>query len=225
MIAIAARSLTAGYNGLPAVHGIDLEVASGEMVLLAGPNGAGKTTTLMAMSGAIEPLAGHVEVDGRPTRQKLHERTQDGLGVITEARTVFNHLTTLENLRLGRGTVEDALASFPELTSRLRVRAGLLSGGEQQMLSLARVLAARPKVVVVDELSFGLAPLIVSRLLRSLRDAANAGTSVLLVEQHVQTCLKIVDRAYFMRLGKIVKTGPAQGFAQQSTAEIAELYL
>lgn len=224
-VILAARRISAGYKGVAVVRDIDLEVARGEVVLLAGPNGAGKTTTLMALAGALDLMSGHVEVEGVKTSALLHQRTRAGLGVITERRTVFNGLTTLENLKLGRGPVETALDQFPLLKSRLNVRAGLLSGGEQQMLCLARVLAAKPKTIVVDEMSFGLAPLVVARLLAALRDAADDGAAVLLVEQHVQQCLRLVDRVYFMRWGSIVESGSARAYEQLAPAELAKHYL
>jgi branched-chain amino acid transport system ATP-binding protein len=224
-IAIAARCLSAGYQGVPVVRDLDLEVRAGEMALLCGPNGAGKTTTMGALSGALEPLGGDVDLFGHRTVSPIHERTRKGVGVITEKRSVFNSLTTFENLRLGQGSPEDALEHFPELRSRLEVKAGLLSGGEQQMLSLARVLAARPTVLLVDELSFGLAPVIVTRLLLALRAAADDGAAVLLVEQHVQMCLKLVDQVAFMRQGSIVAAGSASEFTSWQAADLAELYL
>ena len=221
---IAAVGLTAGYDGVAAVHEVDLFARAGEMVLLAGPNGAGKSTTIMTLAGAISPMAGHVELAGQTTRQPLYQRARVGLGLITEQRSVFRQLTTAENLRLGRSDVGAALAYFPELSKRMTVKAGLLSGGEQQMLTLARVLAAGPKVILADELSLGLAPVIVRRLLTALRTAAEAGAAVLLVEQHVAIALNVVDRAYFMGRGRIRFEGTADEIRRDS-ARIEELYL
>jgi branched-chain amino acid transport system ATP-binding protein len=221
---IAAVGLTAGYDGVAAVHEVDLFARTGEMVLLAGPNGAGKSTTIMTLAGAITPMAGHVELAGQTTRQPLYQRARVGLGLITEQRSVFRQLTTAENLRLGRSDVASALAYFPELSKRMTVKAGLLSGGEQQMLTLARVLAAKPTVILADELSLGLAPVIVRRLLTALRAAAEAGAAVLLVEQHVAIALNVVDRAYFMGRGRIRFEGTADEIRRDS-ARIEELYL
>jgi branched-chain amino acid transport system ATP-binding protein len=221
---IEAAGLSAGYNGMEAIHQIDLAVEAGELVLLAGPNGAGKSTTVMTLAGAITPMAGEVRLHGAATREMLHRRVRSGVGVVTEKRSVFSQLTTAENLRLGRGSPEAALDLFPELRKRLNVRAGLLSGGEQQMLSLARVLAAKPKVVLADELSLGLAPIIVRRLLNALRRAAAEGAAVLLVEQHVALAMEMVDRAYFIRRGRVQLTGRAADLkADQKSIE--SLYL
>jgi len=222
--AIAAESLSAGYNGVPAVHDLSLEVAAGEMVLLAGPNGAGKSTTVRALSGALAPLAGRVHFDGAPCATPLHRRVRAGLGVVPEQRAIFRGLTVADNLRLGRGDTDGVLTLFPELRGRLRVRAGLLSGGEQQMLALGRVIASRPTVILADEMSLGLAPIVVTRLLAALRAAADSGAAVLLVEQYVKLALDTVDRAYFIKRGRIELSGAVAALRQQSD-EIASLYL
>lgn len=200
---IESQGMSAGYHGVPAIHEVDLQVMPGELVLLAGANGAGKTTTVRALAGALSLMKGAVHLLGSATEAPVHHRIRSGLGLITETRTITMGLSVRENLRLGSGTLEDALLHFPELGSRLNVKAGLLSGGEQQMLSLARVLAAKPKVILADELSQGLAPIIVRRLLGALRSAADAGAGVLLVEQHVHMVLAVVDRAYLIRSGRI----------------------
>jgi len=222
--AIAAVDLTAGYDGVAAIHDVNLAVAAGEMVLLAGPNGAGKSTTIMTLAGSISAMSGQVELTGERTTQPLFQRVRLGVGIVTEQRSVFRQLTTVENLRLGRGDVDTALSFFPELTKRLSVKAGLLSGGEQQMLSLARIMAARPTVILADELSLGLAPVLVRRLLVALRAATEQGAAVLLVEQHVPMALKVVDRAYFMGRGRIRIEGTAAEIGSD-TRRIEELYL
>lgn len=223
-VVLAARGLSTGYHGVPVVRELDLEVAAGELVLLAGPNGAGKSTTLMTLAGAHRPLTGTTEFDGAVSTQPMHLRVRRGLGVVTEKRSIFYSLSVSENLRLGRGDPDLALEQFPELRPRASVRAGLLSGGEQQMLSLARVLAARPKALIVDEMSLGLAPIIVSRLLAALRTAADGGAAVLMVEQHVRVALEIADRACFLRGGRIVLEGtPAQLRGRER--DIEEVYL
>jgi branched-chain amino acid transport system ATP-binding protein len=221
---LSAHRLSAGYHGVPIVRDVDISVSAGKMVLLAGANGAGKTTTLMALAGAVSVLNGVVEFDGQPTTQPMHQRVRRGLGVITEARSVIMSLSVADNLRLGRGSSADALDHFPELKPRLNVAAGLLSGGEQQMLSVARVIAARPKVILADELSLGLAPVIVKRLLTSLRAAADGGAAVLLVEQHVHTAMQLVDFVYFLRGGRIQLSGPADEMRGR-LEEIQKLYL
>jgi branched-chain amino acid transport system ATP-binding protein len=223
-VVLAARSVSAGYSGVPAIHNVDIELNTGEMVLLAGPNGAGKSTTVMTLAGAIAPLGGDVEVDGQKCRLPLFRRTRGGLGVITEQRTVFMNLSVSDNIRLGRGKPEDVLKYFPELEKRLKVKAGLISGGEQQMLSVGRVLAANPQVVLADELSLGLAPIVVKRLLTALRLAADGGAAVLLVEQHVRVALDVVNRGYFLRRGRIELHGTREELRHSDEA-IQAIYL
>jgi branched-chain amino acid transport system ATP-binding protein len=200
------RGLTAGYGDVPVVHGIDLRVDAGEVVALLGPNGAGKTTTLLALGGVL-PSTGEVRYDDRPLTGPLHRRARRGLGLITEERSVFRQLSTRTNLALGAGGVDGALEIFPELDRLLDRKAGLLSGGEQQMVVLARALAARPRLLLVDELSLGLAPMMVARLLTALGAAAADGMSVLLVEQHARQALEIAARAYVLLRGAIELEG------------------
>jgi len=200
------RGLTAGYGDVPVVHGIDLRVDAGEVVALLGPNGAGKTTTLLALGGVL-PATGEVRYDDRPLTGPLHRRARRGLGLITEERAVFRQLSTRTNLALGAGGVDGALEVFPELDRLLDRKAGLLSGGEQQMVVLARALAARPRLLLVDELSLGLAPMMVARLLTALGAAAADGMSVLLVEQHARQALEIAARAYVLLRGAIELEG------------------
>lgn len=200
---LEARRMAAGYGGRPTVHDVDLTVAPGEVVALLGANGAGKSTTLKTLAGVLAPLGGEVVWQGRATRAPLHRRARSGLGYVSEERSVFMQLTAAENLRVGDGTPLRALELFPELEYHLGRRAGLLSGGQQQMLSLARALAAEPLALLADELSLGLAPIVVRRLLRAVRGAADGGMGVLLVEQHAHQALGIADRVYVMRQGRI----------------------
>jgi branched-chain amino acid transport system ATP-binding protein len=223
-VMLAARGVSTGYHGVPVVRDLDLEIRAGEVVLLAGPNGAGKTTTMMTLAGAIRPLSGTTEFAGSPTRLPMHKRVRLGLGVVTERRAIFSGLTVADNLRLGRAPVPDALAPFPELQARLHVKAGQLSGGEQQMLSLARVIAAQPRAVIADEMSLGLAPIVVKRLLGVLRSAADHGAAVLIVEQHVRVALEIADRACFLKRGAIVLSGSSSQLRGKDR-EIEEVYL
>jgi branched-chain amino acid transport system ATP-binding protein len=202
---LAARGLSVGYAGQPVVHELDFEVGEGEVVCLLGPNGAGKTTTMLAMSGELPPLAGQVEFDGKPTKTPLHRRARAGLSYVTEERSVFKAMSTRDNLKVAGVDVGEAVGLFPELADRLNVRGGLLSGGEQQMLTLARALARKPRILLADELSLGLAPLVVDRLLRAVRSAADErGTGVLMVEQHAHKALRFADRAIVMRRGRVV---------------------
>ena len=151
------------------VRGLDLRVEPGEVVALIGPNGAGKTTTLLTLSGELPPIAGEVRFNGEVTKAPLFKRARRGLGFVTEERSVFMRLSTADNLRLARVPRRDATALFPELEPLMGRRTGLLSGGEQQMLALARALARKPTMLLADELSLGLAPLVVQRLLRAVR--------------------------------------------------------
>ncbi|MGW3420095.1 ABC transporter ATP-binding protein [Streptomyces phaeochromogenes] len=203
---IEARALSAGYGTVPVLRDLDLEVRPGEVVALLGPNGAGKSTTLRVLSGELTPMSGEVRWLGGTGQAPLHRRARQGLAYVGE-RAVFTRLDTADNLRVGRVTTDQALALFPELEKRLRTGAGMLSGGEQQMLSLARALCRTPKLLLADELSLGLAPLVVDRLLRAVREAADRGLGALLVEQHVRKVLDIADRVYVLRRGRIVMTG------------------
>jgi branched-chain amino acid transport system ATP-binding protein len=207
-VLLAARGLAAGYHKHPVVEGIDLEVRPGEVVALLGPNGAGKTTTLLALAGELAPLAGEVVFRGQKTTASLFRRARNGLAFVPEERSVFPQLTAAENLKVGRGNDEIALSLFPELEPLLERRGGLLSGGEQQILTLARALSREPVLLLADELSLGLAPLVVARLLKAVREAAEErGVGVLLVEQHVKQALRIADRVLVMRGGRIVISG------------------
>jgi branched-chain amino acid transport system ATP-binding protein len=221
---LEARGLSAGYGSLAAVRELDLTVEPGEVVALLGPNGAGKTTTLLTMAGVLSPLSGQVLFDGKPTKSPLNRRAKRGLALVPEERSVFMKLSAHDNLRLGRGPRQKALELFPELEPLLRRKAGQLSGGEQQILTLARALASEPRVLLADELSLGLAPLVVRRLLRAVREAADRGVGVLLVEQHAQQALQNADRAYVMRRGRVELSGTATELLEK-LPEIEQSYL
>jgi branched-chain amino acid transport system ATP-binding protein len=221
---IEATGLCAGYGNVAAIVDLDLHVEQGEMIALLGANGAGKTTTLLALSGAIRATGGEVSLFGAADRRPLFRRVREGLALLPEQRAVFMGLTVRENLVLGRGDIDTALTLFPELEKRLKVRAGLMSGGEQQMLALARILAARPKLVLADELSIGLAPLVVRRLLQALSESAEAGAGVIIVEQHPHTALRWTDRAYVMRRGRIELAGNSAELLNRED-EVTALYL
>jgi branched-chain amino acid transport system ATP-binding protein len=206
--------LTTGYGDLAAVRDVSLGVRAGEIVALFGPNGAGKTTTLLACVGLLPCMSGEVRWLGRPADAAVHVLARSGLAYVPEGRSVTTRLSVADNLRLGRGTVAGALAIFPELEPLLGRPAGLLSGGEQQMLVLGRALAARPRALLVDELSLGLAPLIVQRLLAVLREAAEEqGLAVLLVEQQARDALAVADRWYLLRDGRMAEQGDADSGA------------
>jgi branched-chain amino acid transport system ATP-binding protein len=205
-----ATDVTAGYGPLSVLHDVSVLVRPGEVVALMGGNGAGKTTLLLTLAGELALTSGTVTMLGGPAARSLAARARRGLGFVTEERSVFMGLTCEENIRVGGCSVEKVLALFPELESRLGVRGGLLSGGEQQMLSLGRALARQPQLLFADELSMGLAPKIVERLLQAIRTAADdEGTGVLLVEQHARLALRYADRAYVMNRGEIALEGPS----------------
>ena len=225
--ALELRGLIAGYDGVPAVHGVDLQVGEGEVVALLGSNGAGKTTTLLTISGLLPSVAGEVVVLGEVVRTRKRMRTGDvcglarrGVAHVPEDRGLFFDLTAREHLRLARRRgqpqrpLDQVLEWFPTLSGVLDRRAGLLSGGEQQMLALARALSGAPRLLLIDEMSLGLAPIIVSQLLPVLRSiAVETDTAMLLVEQHVSLVLQFADRAAVMRGGRIVTEGPAAELA------------
>jgi ABC-type branched-subunit amino acid transport system ATPase component len=222
---LAARDLHVGYRDALVLHGIDLEVRAGEVVALFGPNGAGKSTTLLTLAGELTPAQGEVTWKGEVgSGAPLNKRARDGLSFVTEERSVFTRLSAADNLRVGGADTARALELFPELRPLLRRRAGLLSGGEQQILTLARALARAPQVLLADELSLGLAPLVVDRLLAAVRQAADRGVGVLLVEQHVEKALAVADRVYVLRQGRIEFSGSAEE-ARRDLDAIAASYL
>jgi len=206
---IECRGLAAGYGGMAVVRDLDLHVEPGEVVALIGPNGAGKTTTLLTLAGELPPIAGEVWFRGVLTKASLNRRARQGMGLVTEERSVFMRLSAAENLRVAGVAPADAIEVFPELEPLMSRTAGLLSGGEQQMLTLARAIARKPELLLADELSLGLAPLLVKRLLETVRrTATEQKTGVLLVEQHVRQALAIADRVYVMQRGHIAMAGP-----------------
>ena len=219
--ALVVRDLSAGYRGVPVVRELNLEVRPGEVVALLGPNGAGKTTTLETIAGLNHPISGTVELSGEKVGgTPAYQLAGRGLSLVPEGRALFPGLTVREHLRLagGRGArgrkvgarEDELLEMLPELRKCLGRKAGLLSGGEQQMLAIGRALVTRPQLLLVDEMSLGLAPVIVERLIPILRRAADElGSSVLFVEQHVALALEVADRAYVLTHGRIGLEGPA----------------
>jgi len=215
MALLSIKDLAAGYNGVAVVRGLSLEVASGEVVALLGANGAGKSTVLNTVAGFLRPFSGSIEVLGLPVgSRRPHVAARAGLAYVPDDRCLFPNLTARENLALiGRRTktkVEKAYEFFPALEDLMGRPAGVLSGGEQQMLVMARALLAEPKLLLVDELSMGLAPIIVTQLLPILRHAADdLGIGVLLVEQHIHLALGVSDMAYVMSHGELELAGSA----------------
>jgi branched-chain amino acid transport system ATP-binding protein len=222
---LETRNLKAGYGSREVVRAVNLRVQPGEVVCLLGPNGAGKTTTLMTIAGELLPVDGIVLFDNVPTFTPMYQRVRNGIGLVTEDRLIFTKLSTRDNLRIGGGSVDAALALFPELEPRLAVPGGMLSGGEQQMLALARALSRKPSILLADELSLGLAPKIVDRLLGAVRNAADTrGTGALIVEQHARKALRYSDRMYLMARGQIQLELPSHE-ALERLDEIEAAYL
>ena len=212
--------LSVAYGGIQAVRELSLEVAPGEMVCLIGANGAGKTTTLKAISGLLAPQAGSVQFDGQAlTRLPAHEVARRGLALVPEGRGVFPRMSVVENLMMGAYTRNDraaiardldqVYALLPRLTERRTQLAGLLSGGEQQMLALGRAMMARPRLLLLDEPSMGLAPLMVQAVFDIIRQIAASGVAVLLVEQNAHLALKTCARGYVLETGAIMLSGNA----------------
>ena len=212
---LSTSALNVGYGKATAVTNVDIEVHEGRIASLIGPNGAGKTTLLLALAGVLAPQNGEVSWLGKPTQAALHVRAKEGLRFVSEERAVFSTLSAEDNLTVGRVTREAVLEFFPELESHLKVRVGLLSGGQQQMLGIGVALARHPKVLLVDELSLGLAPQIVERLIEALRDAASRGCGVLVVEQQIERALRASDYTYVMRRGEIVLEGDSSDLYDQ----------
>ncbi|HEY9557722.1 MAG TPA: ATP-binding cassette domain-containing protein [Acidimicrobiales bacterium] len=224
MSAVVAEALCAGYGAGPVVDAVDLVVEPGEVVAVLGANGAGKSTLLLALAGVLSPMSGRSRIVGSSETAGLAARARAGMSLITEERSVFQRLTVADNLRLGRGRAERALEIFPELVEHQHRRAGHLSGGQQQMLALGRALAGMPRVLLADELSLGLAPKLVRRLLAEVRAAAQRGTAVVLVEQQAARALSVADRAIVLRGGRCVMDGRSSELRDR-LSEIEAMYL
>jgi branched-chain amino acid transport system ATP-binding protein len=216
---LEVRDIRAGYGPIEVVHGVSLEVPAGSVVALLGPNGGGKTTILNVCSGTLPPMAGEVHFAGEPvTFLSADERARRGICTVPEGRGIFPNLSVRENLLMATQVgvpmdrIEDVTyAQFPHLNRRRKQLAGTLSGGEQQMLALARAFATEPKILLLDELSLGLAPMVVGELYGKVRELASAGLSILLVEQFARTALPIADAAALLLQGVIAHQGsPAE---------------
>ncbi len=216
-ILLSVTDLNVSYGAIRAVRGISFEICEGEIVTLIGANGAGKSTTLNTLSGLIKPDAGSIEFSGHSiVGMKPHKIVEAGLALCPEGRRVFSRMSVAENLQMGgytRSDEENAEAldlvyeHFPRLRERRRQMAGTLSGGEQQMLAMGRALMSHPKLLMLDEPSMGLAPILIEEIFAIIRALGSHGTTILLVEQNANMALNVADRAYVLEIGKVVKTG------------------
>jgi ABC-type branched-subunit amino acid transport system ATPase component len=221
---LEGRKVWSGYGKVTVVRDVSLAVHPGEIVVLVGPNGAGKTSTLLTLCGELRAAKGDVLWKGRPTRGPLYKLARQGLSYLPEGRSVFMRLTVADNVDLGRGDPQFVFDAFPVLRTLRRRRVGTLSGGEQQILAVARALASKPDVLMIDELSLGLAPLIVEQLVVSIREAAARGIGVLLVEQHLKIAMDLADTVYVMERGEIRMSGPSSELRDR-LLEVEESYL
>jgi branched-chain amino acid transport system ATP-binding protein len=232
---LAARSLDVAYGSVLAVRGLSLQVAKGEIVALLGPNGAGKTSTLRGLTGLVRPRSGTVSVNGvRIDGHGAAGAVKAGLAHVPEGRRVFPEMTVLDNLRLGAwgdrrktkvvdGRVQTAFELFPRLSERRGQAAGSMSGGEQQMLAIARALMSDPQLLLIDELSLGLSPLVVDEILARLVELNKAGLSILLIEQFVHRALDVADRVYVLKKGRVAYSGTPEAAVRVGAVEEAYL--
>jgi branched-chain amino acid transport system ATP-binding protein len=229
---LQVRNLSAGYGAFQALFDVSLEVKAGESVAVIGPNGAGKTTLLRAISKLIDPSAGEVTMEGRSLRDvPAHEVISLGISQVPENRRLFPRLTVQENLKMGAFVARDSFASrlagvfelFPRLKERRDQLAGTLSGGEQQMCAIGRALMSGPKLLLLDEPSAGLAPVVVQSIFELVKKLCTQGYTVLIVEQNIRQVLKVVDRAYLLETGRIKSSGSSAELL--ASDEIRKAYL
>ncbi len=230
---LSVENLRSGYGRIEALHGVSLEVHEGEIVTLVGANGAGKTTLLRAISGVQPVAAGNVRFDGTTiTRMPAHLRVKLGIAQVPEGRQLFGPLSVEDNLKLGAwtrhdenvaGDIERAYALFPMLSALRHVPAGTLSGGQQQMLAISRALMSRPRLLLLDEPSMGLAPILVDQILATVSRLKTQGLTILLVEQNARAALAIADRGYVIETGEIIGTGSARALLQDDRVRAAYL--
>jgi branched-chain amino acid transport system ATP-binding protein len=231
---LSLTDVHAGYDGVPVVFGVSLEVMPGELVAVVGANGAGKSTTMRAIAGLNNPLQGAIRFEGRDiSRLRAHQTLALGISYVPEGRRLFAKLSVEENLSLGAYTekspaeikrrLDEMLELFPILRERARQTAETLSGGEQQMLAIARGLMSRPKLLMLDEMSLGLMPTLVEKMMETIVAINRSGMTVLLVEQMVQEALEIAHRGYVLQTGRVVHTGTAQELLDSE--EIRKAYM
>ncbi|MCR5576340.1 MAG: ABC transporter ATP-binding protein [Oscillospiraceae bacterium] len=226
-------NLKAAYGGIHALRGVSLQVEEGEIVSVLGANGAGKSTLLKCISAVMKRTDGTIEFMGKPIPSKPHEIVEAGLVQVPEARQIFAKLTVMENLRVGVGNRKDVegikrdyervFTMFPRLKEREKQYGGLLSGGEQQMLAIARGIMANPKLMMFDEPSLGLAPVIVTQMFEIIKEINDEGCSILLVEQNANKALQISDHAYIMQTGEVVRYGTGAELLADDTLSAAYL--
>ena len=226
------KNLVVSYGGIEAVKGIDLKVEEGKIVTLIGSNGAGKSTTLKAVAGLVRPKSGEILLnDANLVGKSTDQIVSSGVTLVPEGRRVFENLTVAENLRIGAYLRKDPLADdlarvydlFPRLKERAWQQAGTLSGGEQQMLAVGRALLAKPKLIMMDEPSLGLAPIVVRGIFEIIREINRQGITVLLIEQNANMALKVADWAYVMQTGSILMQGPGKELAANEEVKAAYL--
>jgi branched-chain amino acid transport system ATP-binding protein len=220
MSMLGIKGLRSGYGKIEVLHDLDMDIERGQIVTLIGANGAGKTTLLKTISGLLRPSAGGIEFEGVSiVRQPPHKIVALGISHVPEGRAILKRMTVIDNLRMGAfvrsdaevgADIESVLTRFPVLAERRLQMAGTLSGGEQQMLAIGRALVARPRLLLLDEPSLGLAPKIVTRIFLTLRELKNEGKTILLVEQNARQALQIADHGYVMERGRIVIRGSGQ---------------
>ncbi len=230
---LKAEGIETYYGNIKALKGVDLEVSAGTIVTILGVNGAGKTTLLKTIAGLLKPKAGKIHfLDEDITACKPHQIVRKGIALVPEGRAILSKMTVLENLEMGayhrkdtevRKDIEGEMERFPWLRERKDQPGGSLSGGEQQMLAISRALLAKPKLLLLDEPSLGLAPLVVADIFRTIKRINKAGTTILLVEQNVKQALKISHFSYVLETGKIVLKGPSKELIQES--KIKEAFL
>jgi branched-chain amino acid transport system ATP-binding protein len=233
MTMLTIGGLRAGYGKIEVLHDVNLTIEQGRIVTLIGANGAGKTTLLKTISGLIRPAAGTIAFEGNNiARRPAHKIVGLGISHVPEGRAVLKRMTVLDNLRMGAYVRNDSeverdigavLARFPALAERRNHLAGTLSGGEQQMLAIGRALVARPRLLLMDEPSLGLAPKLVTRIFQTLRELKQEGKTILLVEQNARLALQVADHAYVMERGRIVLSGSGESLL--NTPEVQKTYL